>query len=380
MHEEMYPTLLKSSTPPPPKEVGHPTRLRRPLSPLQLTVLLWGGWFVIYAAVYSFSNSPVHPYYLNMLAPPIAAMVGIGAVALWRDSQHRWRATILLITGIALTAAWQARVLSVHSDWRSWMLSIVLGGTCAAVLGLLAARALGNETTLGTRVGLVAVTLGLATLLVPPAVWSATPALAPGGRMVPIADPALLQYTTEPGVEAENRAAIRRLVEFLRDNRRDERYVLAVPDIHLAAPIIIETGAPVMAYGGFTGHDPILTSDRFAKMVKAGVVSFVMQAHAPPMGMMGRGFDDPIGVWVRRHGTEVEPNAWKLPSKSVDDPGHPIAPWSLATAHRFIRRMLTPPRRIAPWGPTAEMIQHALRGPGTSIRDCRSTIPADSGP
>jgi len=31
MHEEMYPTLLKSSTPPPPKEVGHPTDVASPL-------------------------------------------------------------------------------------------------------------------------------------------------------------------------------------------------------------------------------------------------------------------------------------------------------------------------------------------------------------
>ncbi|MFH1749235.1 MAG: hypothetical protein ABIG44_19565, partial [Planctomycetota bacterium] len=126
-------------------------------------------------------------------------------------------------------------------------------------------------------------------------------------------------------------------------------YVLAVPDIHLAAPIIIETGAPVMAYGGFTGHDPILTSDQFAELVKAGAVRYVMLTDGPPMGMTGRGFDDPIGAWVRRHGTEVSPDDWKLFPELVAGPG----------------------QRIAPWGPTAEMIQPMFRSPAVRIYDCR---------
>ena len=191
--------------------------------------------------------------------------------------------------------------------------------------------------------------------------------------MVPIADPVLLQYATEPDVEAENRAAIRKLVEFLQHDRQNERYVLAVPDIHLAAPIIIETGEPVMAYGGFTGHDPILTSDQFAEMVKAGAVRYVMLTDGPSMGMMGPGFDDPIGAWVHRHGTEVPPDAWKLPPESGNDPEHAGTSWGPTAAHRFMRRMPAPPRRIAPWGPTAEMVQHTFRGPAVRLYDCRST-------
>ncbi len=332
------------------------SRPRLPLSPLQQTVLLWGGWFAIYAVVFSLSNSPVHPYYLNMLAPPIAAMVGIGTVALWRYSQHGWRGLILLIAGIGLTAAWQAQVLSHHPDWQCWMLPIALAGSSASVLGLFATRALAcrsgpqtRPTRVGKGVGLAAMTLCLAALLLSPAVWSATPALAPGGRMVPIADPALLVCVVKPEVEAKNRAAVTRLVEFLQDNRQDELYLLAVPDIHLAAPIIIETGEPVMAYGGFSGRDPILTSDQFAEMVKAGAVRYVMLTDGPSMGMMSQGFDDPIGVWVRRHGAEVSPDAWKLPPESADAPGH----------------------RIAPWGPTAKIIQHTFHSPAVRVYDCQ---------
>jgi len=50
-------------------------------SGLRVQVLLWGAWFVCYAAAFSFSRSPVHPYYLNMLAPPLAFFAGAGTVA-----------------------------------------------------------------------------------------------------------------------------------------------------------------------------------------------------------------------------------------------------------------------------------------------------------
>src|SRR3984957_11891920 len=44
-----------------------------------------------------------------------------------------------------------------------------------------------------------------------------------------------------------------------------EDYLLAAVNARQAAPIIIATGNPVMALGGFSGGDPILTVDDFAR-------------------------------------------------------------------------------------------------------------------
>src|ERR1700749_1148334 len=45
--------------------------------------LLWGGWVLVTGLVFSYMNGIIHPYYMVALAPGIAALVGIGAMALW---------------------------------------------------------------------------------------------------------------------------------------------------------------------------------------------------------------------------------------------------------------------------------------------------------
>ena len=58
------------------------------------SILLWGGWFVVTAAVFSFGAGIIHPYYTVALAPAIAALIGTGIAMLW-PQRHRcsggWR-------------------------------------------------------------------------------------------------------------------------------------------------------------------------------------------------------------------------------------------------------------------------------------------------
>src|SRR5256885_295406 len=46
--------------------------------------LLWGGWLVVTALVFSLMRGIFHAYYTVALAPAVAALVGMGAVVLWR--------------------------------------------------------------------------------------------------------------------------------------------------------------------------------------------------------------------------------------------------------------------------------------------------------
>ena len=46
--------------------------------------LLWGGWVLVTGLVFSYMSGIIHPYYMVALAPGIAALVGIGAMALWQ--------------------------------------------------------------------------------------------------------------------------------------------------------------------------------------------------------------------------------------------------------------------------------------------------------
>jgi 4-amino-4-deoxy-L-arabinose transferase-like glycosyltransferase len=217
------------------------------------------------------------------------------------------------------------------------------------ILALARTRWLSRWTRILRGAGLAC---GVLALFACPAGWSLTPALAPGGRMVPIADPILLQHRVPPELEAENHRLVINLVETLRAADGSTRYLLAAPDIHLAAPFIIETGAPVMAYGGFSGMDPILTPDAFAKLVRMREVRFALVVDGWSPGRMGPVVDEGVSAWIRRNGREIARD---------DRPEN-----RLSAEH---------PPRPAPWGETAELVQSILTNPSIRLFDLQ---PGDS--
>jgi hypothetical protein len=102
--------------------------------------------------------------------------------------------------------------------------------------------------------------------------------------MIPIAGPALL--TSEGGLKPPtiDPAEIRPLVRFLEAAHRGERYILASSNVIVAAVIILETGKPVMATGGFLGTDRILSPAAFAEMLNSRKVRFALAT--PPRGAL----------------------------------------------------------------------------------------------
>ena len=46
-------------------------------------LLLWGGWLIVTAVVFSFGQGVIHTYYTVALAPAIGALVAIGGALLW---------------------------------------------------------------------------------------------------------------------------------------------------------------------------------------------------------------------------------------------------------------------------------------------------------
>ncbi|MBI3738131.1 MAG: glycosyltransferase family 39 protein, partial [Chloroflexi bacterium] len=60
------------------------TRVRVPFAREHQQLLLWGMWLVPQIIFFSYAGL-FHRYYLEMLSPAIAALVGAGMVALWRD-------------------------------------------------------------------------------------------------------------------------------------------------------------------------------------------------------------------------------------------------------------------------------------------------------
>jgi 4-amino-4-deoxy-L-arabinose transferase-like glycosyltransferase len=102
-----------------------------------------------------------------------------------------------------------------------------------------------------------------------------------------------------------------RLQLFLQANRHGERYLLATLNARMAAPVIIETGQPVMALGGFMGADPILTPERLSAMVAAGELRFVLLGGDFFRRAGGDLPQRPIVEWIKANGAAVDAALWR---------------------------------------------------------------------
>lgn len=280
-------------------------RQRLPRSDL----LLWSLWLLSYGIVFSAAGGIFHAYYLAVLAPPLAALAGIGAVALWQQKR-------LLLIALILCVAWQAWIGSGSLDTASvddpalWL--ILLPVFCVAPALLWPRRAM--------------LAVAMLMLLLNPLAWSWSNAAARGYTMLPSAD--LDRITRRESADTARRwrriaassvspAVDPKLVAFLRANHHDERFALATVNVRLAAPLIVQSGLPVMAFGGFSGNDPILTLSELDQKVQDGELRFVLLSRGLPTGgaPLQLSDDDPrrqFAVWVRDHGRLVSPLLWRM--------------------------------------------------------------------
>jgi 4-amino-4-deoxy-L-arabinose transferase-like glycosyltransferase len=320
------------------EEAGEPPR-----DAARLSLALWLGWALTYWIVYSATSGIFHSYYLSTIAPPLAALAGVGLTEAWR--WHRrggWRALALPL-GLAATAAWQCHVeagavvpatdargplaalvatISGTTEWRAWLQAGLLEGTLLAVAALLALALLPGPLRAARAPAAAAAALGLAALLVLPAAWSLSSVLDRGNLMLPSAN--LNRLTRAEPVsdlrDAGRQAAAARmdaLLAFLRANRRGERYLLATPSAVPAAPIIARTGEPVMAMGGFHGEDPILTPERLRRLVDDGQLRFVLVGEEAGFGWRpgGEAANRDVADWIRANGAAVEAEYWRPPGR-----------------------------------------------------------------
>jgi 4-amino-4-deoxy-L-arabinose transferase-like glycosyltransferase len=127
--------------------------------------LLWGGWVLVTGLVFSYMNGIIHPYYMVALAPGIAALVGIGAMALWQErlGTENLAGRITAAAGIAGSAALAYILLDRTPGWLPWLRwIIVIAGAAAAGL-VLAGPWLGSlARSRRARLALVTAPLGLA--------------------------------------------------------------------------------------------------------------------------------------------------------------------------------------------------------------------------
>ncbi len=149
-------------------------------------LILWGGWLLVTAAVFSLGQGVIHTYYTVALVPAIGALVAIGGALLW-ERRASLPARAVAAVAVLGTAIWADLLLGRDGTWEPWLRPLVLtcGGLSAA--GLLAASARGQvrRRLLGG-----AAALGAVAMLAGPAAYAAQTISTAHTGSVPSAGPA----------------------------------------------------------------------------------------------------------------------------------------------------------------------------------------------
>ena len=223
----------------------------------------WGGWLAVTAVVFSFMNGIVHPYYTVVLAPAVAACIGIGATLLWRN-RFDIRAATALSGVVLVTSVLAAVLLSRHGEWLPWLRAVVaVGGVGAAVLLLVVVRL---ARPVASAVAAVAAT----SCLLAPAAYSIATAATPHTGAVPSVGPS--RSGTGGGFMGPNGLLDSprpgpALTATLTADAGDYTWAAAAVGSNNAAGYQLASGAPVMAVGGFNGTDPSPTLGEFKQFV-----------------------------------------------------------------------------------------------------------------
>lgn len=137
-----------------------------------LTILAMLLWLVPGLLYFSITSGFWHDYYIATIAPPLAALVGIGAAGMYHEYVSGSRAGWLLVIAILVNGLLQVYFLSGAGGLAGSLVPLIFTGTLAGagLLALMKAREIG--TLENHREHIIAVAIAI--LFIAPLVWSCT--------------------------------------------------------------------------------------------------------------------------------------------------------------------------------------------------------------
>jgi 4-amino-4-deoxy-L-arabinose transferase-like glycosyltransferase len=300
-------------------------------------LLLWGGWLVVTALVFSMSSGVIHTYYTVALAPAIAALVAIGGRLVW-NARGSVVARGLAAAVVLLTAGWAYELLDRTPSWEPWLrpLVVIAGlAAAAALLGGLVWRKLDR------RLLPIGVALAIAAGAAAPVAYSLQTITTTHTGSIPSAGPSSGSgfgfggpgggaggpggggpgggggfarsgsggfappggAAGQPGGGGQGDVSVSAaLKQALESSSGKYRWVAATSGSKSAATLELATGgAPVMAIGGFNNQGGNLSLAQFESYVRAGDIRYYIASGGGGGGPGGGGSTSLITSWVQSH-------------------------------------------------------------------------------
>jgi 4-amino-4-deoxy-L-arabinose transferase-like glycosyltransferase len=295
-------------------------------------------WLIPGLVYFSFTTGFWHPYYIATIAPPLAALAGIGAVMMYREyCTGTWKGW-LLVAAVLITGMTQVTILSGYSEWAGVLVPVLFIGTIAVTvfLFLVKFRGLANTGAVPKIIAVVAIAL----LFFAPFIWACTPLVFNNGGFLPAAGPQMsrggMPYTGNsaqgPGTTPVPNPSIQgntlakwsapaqgdipgsglgssSLAAYLISHNTGETWYVAVPGSHEASNLIIDYGIPVMSLGGFSGTDRILTVEKLNELMNEGKIRYFLIPSSSRDNGRVQGDSELYSV-VRNQSTEIPATEW----------------------------------------------------------------------
>jgi 4-amino-4-deoxy-L-arabinose transferase-like glycosyltransferase len=268
-----------------------------------LTLFAMCLWLFPGIAYFSFTTGFWHTYYLATIAPPLAALVGIGAVSLYDTYCEEGIRSWLLVAAVLATGGIQVIIINYQAAWSGILEPVIAAGTLgiSTVLAVLILK----RNTRSDRVLKIVAAIAIGLLFIAPFVWACTPLAYGNGNLLPVAGPQLIRGNgnVQGGAPGESTASTG-ITDYLLSHRTSETWIVAVSSSMEAANLILSTGQPVMALGGFSGSDQVLTADSLAGLIRDGKIRyFSLSSSSGNRG--GANGNEAIFSWVGAHCTEI---------------------------------------------------------------------------
>jgi 4-amino-4-deoxy-L-arabinose transferase-like glycosyltransferase len=262
------------------------SRLRR-VDPRTGWVVAIGGAFAVTAVAFSSAKGIFHPYYVSLLAPFTAALVGAGAALLAGGGR-----TARILAPAAIVAG-MATELAVASKLPGQLETVmpIMAAVCVLAAATLAAGG-------AARVRKAALGVALAALLIAPATWSVQTLGHATSGTFPAGGPENASFAGGPGGGGRGAppglnggfgggptggfggggmfgrdAALSEALAYVQANGGG---TIAVSSQSSAASAVLQSDVEVVGLGGFSGRESQVSVDWLAKRVADGTIRWVL--------------------------------------------------------------------------------------------------------